>query len=40
MRMKEQNQTAKRYKEEIVPALTKEFGYKNVNESKESYLKL
>ena len=32
MRMKEQNQTAKRYKEEIVPALTKEFGYKNVNE--------
>ena len=30
--MKEQNQTAKRYKEEIVPALTKEFGYKNVNE--------
>jgi large subunit ribosomal protein L5 len=30
--MKEQNQTAKRYKEEIVPALIKEFGYKNVNE--------
>ena len=30
--MKEQNQTAKRYKEEIVPALTQEFGYKNVNE--------
>jgi len=30
--MKEQNQTAKRYKEEIVPALVKEFGYKNVNE--------
>lgn len=30
--MKEQNQTAKRYKEEIVPALMKEFGYKNVNE--------
>lgn len=30
--MKEQNQTAKRYKEEIVPALVKEFGYKNINE--------
>ena len=30
--MKEQNQTAKRYKEEIVPALVKEYGYKNVNE--------
>ena len=30
--MKEQNQTAKRYKEEIVPQLIKEFGYKNVNE--------
>ncbi len=30
--MKEQNQTQKRYKEEIVPALIKEFGYKNVNE--------
>ena len=30
--MKEQNQTAKRYKEEIVPALIKEFGYKNINE--------
>ena len=30
--MKEQNQTAKLYKEEIVPALVKEFGYKNVNE--------
>lgn len=30
--MKEQNQTAKRYKEEIVPALQKEFEYKNVNE--------
>lgn len=30
--MKEQNQTTKRYKEEIVPALQKEFGYKNVNE--------
>ncbi len=30
--MEEQNQTAKRYKEEIVPELTKEFGYKNVNE--------
>lgn len=30
--MKEQNQTAKRYKEEIVPALIKEFGYTNVNE--------
>lgn len=30
--MNEQNQTAKRYKEEIVPALIKEFGYKNVNE--------
>ena len=30
--MKEQNQTAKKYKEEIVPALVKEFGYKNVNE--------
>ena len=30
--MKEQNQTAKRYKEEVVPALVKEFGYKNVNE--------
>ena len=30
--MKEQNQTAKRYKEEIVPALIKEFGYSNVNE--------
>jgi len=30
--MNEQNQTAKRYKEEIVPELTKEFGYKNVNE--------
>lgn len=31
--MKEQNQTAKRYREEIVPALMKEFGYKNVNEA-------
>ena len=30
--MNEQNQTAKRYKEEIVPTLIKEFGYKNVNE--------
>ena len=30
--MKEQNQTAKRYKEEIVPQLIKEYGYKNVNE--------
>ena len=30
--MKEQNQTAKRYKEEIVPQLIKEFGYNNVNE--------
>ena len=30
--MNEQNQTVKRYKEEIVPALIKEFGYKNVNE--------
>ena len=30
--MNEQNQTVKRYKEEIVPALVKEFGYKNVNE--------
>lgn len=30
--MKEQNQTAKRYKEEVVPQLVKEFGYKNVNE--------
>lgn len=30
--MKEQNQTAKRYKEEIVPALVKEFGYENVNQ--------
>ncbi len=30
--MKEQNQTAKRYKEEIVPELIKEFGYKNINE--------
>ena len=30
--MKEQNQTAKYYKEEVVPALIKEFGYKNVNE--------
>lgn len=30
--MKEQNQTAKRYKEEVVPALVSEFGYKNVNE--------
>lgn len=30
--MKEQNQTAKRYKEEVVPALIQEFGYKNVNE--------
>ena len=30
--MKEQNQAAKRYKEEIVPQLIKEFGYKNVNE--------
>ncbi len=30
--MKEQNQTAKRFKKEIVPALIKEFGYKNVNE--------
>lgn len=30
--MKEQNQTALRYKEEIVPALHKEFGYKNINE--------
>lgn len=26
------NQTAKRFKEEVVPALQKEFGYKNVNE--------
>ncbi len=31
--MKEQNQTAKRYREEIVLALMKEFGYKNVNEA-------
>ena len=31
--MEEQNQTAKRYREEIVPALMKEFGYKNVNEA-------
>ena len=30
--MKEQNQTAKRYREEVVPTLVKEFGYKNVNE--------
>ena len=30
--MNEQNQTVKRYEEEIVPALVKEFGYKNVNE--------
>lgn len=30
--MTEQNQTVKRFKEEIVPALQKEFGYKNVNE--------
>lgn len=30
--MKEQNQTFKRYKEEIVPALMKEFNYKNINE--------
>ena len=30
--MKEQNQTAKRYKEEIVPELVKQFGYKNINE--------
>ena len=30
--MKEQNQTLKRYKEEIIPELMKEFGYKNVNE--------
>ncbi len=30
--MNEQNQTAKRYKEEIVPALVKEFNYSNVNE--------
>lgn len=30
--MKEVNQTAKRYKEEIVPALVKEFGYTNINE--------
>lgn len=30
--MKEQNQTQKRYKEEIVPELIKEFGYKNINE--------
>lgn len=30
--MNEQNQTAKRYKEEIVPALVKEFNYQNVNE--------
>ena len=30
--MKEQNQTALRYKQEIVPALLKEFEYKNVNE--------
>ena len=30
--MKEQNQTQKRYKEEIVPELIKEFGYTNVNE--------
>jgi len=31
--MKEQNQTAKRYREEIVPALMKEFGYENVNQA-------
>jgi len=30
--MKEQNQTAKRYKEEVIPQLVKEFNYKNVNE--------
>ena len=30
--MKEQNHIVKRYREEIVPALMKEFGYKNVNE--------
>ena len=30
--MKEQNQTQKRYREEIVPELIKEFGYTNVNE--------
>ena len=30
--MKEQNHVAKRYKEEVIPALMKEFGYKNVNE--------
>ena len=30
--MKEQNHIVKRYKEEIVPMLMKEFGYKNVNE--------
>ena len=30
--MKEQNQTLKRYKEEVVPFLMKEFSYKNVNE--------
>lgn len=29
---KEQNRMLKLYKEEAVPALTKEFGYKNVNE--------
>ena len=30
--MKEQNHIVKRYREEVVPALMKEFGYKNVNE--------
>ena len=30
--MKEQNHIVKRYREEIVPVLMKEFGYKNVNE--------
>ena len=30
--MKEQNQTLKRYKEEVVPFLMNEFKYKNVNE--------
>ncbi len=30
--MKGQNHIVKRYREEVVPALMKEFGYKNVNE--------
>ena len=30
--MAQQNRIAQMYKEEIVPSLMKEFGYKNVNE--------